>query len=343
MMSARNKSELVNPSAIERRKLLSTRLNELPLKIIGSHLEPAIKQLYIELGNAGITFKPETYLSDGWGCPDSAPVIGIPFYLADPLLYELVSELTDCAPGDDADIMKYLRHECGHAFNYAYCLYKEPEWERLFGPFSKTYKDNYKTVPFDTRFVRYSPGWYAQKHPDEDFAESFAVWLAPDSNWQKMYANTLALPKLLYISSLVKEFGGRQPEVTGGELDRPLEKLDVTLAGWCRMMARTGRKKIVLPDIINEDLKRLFPDTDGEPATEIFQSDRLQLARGVHDWTGVSRDLLNSLVYELSKRVETLELKIEPDKNTERITNLAIFISTLAMNYQYTGKFVKND
>jgi len=327
----------------ERRKLLSTKLNELPLKIIDSHLEPAVKQLYIELGNAGISFKPETYLSDGWGCPSGIPIIGIPFYLADPVIYQVVNEFIDPAPCDDSELIKYLRHECGHALNYACLLYKEPDWEKTFGLYSKPYKDNYKAVPFDTRFVRHSAGWYAQKHPDEDFAESFAVWLTPDSNWQKMYANTLALPKLLYISSLVKEFGGRQPEVTGGELDRPLEKLDVTLAGWCRMQRKAGRRKIVLPDIINEDLRRLFPDAEGDPVVSIFQANSRQLVHDVHDWTGVNRDSLGSLTHELSKRVETLELTIEPDKNTERITNLAIFISTLAMNYQYSGKFVKND
>jgi Fe-S oxidoreductase len=99
----------------------------------------------------------------------------------------------------------------------------------------------------------------------------------------------------------------------------------------------------VLPDIINEDLRRLFPDAEGDPVVSIFQANSRQLVHDVHDWTGVNRDSLGSLTHELSKRVETLELKIEPDKNTERITNLAIFISTLAMNYQYSGKFVKND
>ena len=30
-------------------------------------------------------------------------------------------------------------------------------------------------------YVRHIEGWYAQKHPDEDFAETFAVWLTPRS------------------------------------------------------------------------------------------------------------------------------------------------------------------
>jgi len=327
----------------ERRKLLSTKLNELPLKIRGSHLEPSIDRLYTELNKAGIAFRPGTYLSDGWGCPSGIPIIGIPFYLADPAIYQVVNEFIDPAPRDDAEIIRYLRHECGHALNYAYLLYKEPDWEKTFGLYSKPYKDNYKAIPFDSRFVRQSSGWYAQKHPDEDFAESFAVWLTPNSRWRQIYANTLALNKLLHIDELARLYGQKTPCITGGELDRPLSELNVTLAKWCRMMARTGQRKIVLPDIINEDLRWLFPDAEGDPAVSIFQANSRQLVHEVHNWTGVNRDLLGSLTHELSKRVETLELKIEPDKNTERITNLAIFISTLAMNYQYSGKFVKND
>jgi hypothetical protein len=327
----------------ERRKLLSTRLNELPLKIIDSHLEPAIKQLYVELGNAGIAFKPGTYLSDGWGCPSGIPIIGIPFYLADSVIYQVVNEFIDPAPCDDSELIKYLRHECGHALNYAYKLYKDPDWEKTFGLYSKPYKDNYKAIPFDTRFVRHSPGWYAQKHPDEDFAESFAVWLTPNSRWREIYADTLALPKLLYVEELVQQYGQKTPCVIGGKLDRPLEELDITLARWCRMREREGRKKIALSDIINEDLKRLFPDAAGEPAVNIFQSNSRQLVHNVHDWTGVSRDLLNSLVYELMKRVKALELKVKLDRETRLTMSLAIFISTLAMNYQYSGKFVKND
>jgi len=148
------------------------------------------------------------------------------------------------------------------------------------------------------------------------------------------------MPKLLYVDAIVKQFGRKPPVVTGGELDRPLSELDITLARWCRMRERGGRKKIVLPDIIDEDLSRLFPDSEGDPATAIFQSNSRQLVHNVHDWTGVSRNLLNSLVYELSKRVKALGLKVETSKQSDRIVSLTAFVTTLAMNYQYTGKFV---
>ena len=134
--------------------------------------------LYRELEAKGLKrFRPPTYLTDEWGCPDEEPIIGIPFYLADPKLARLEKEIDDVE--DDREIRMYLRHEAGHAFNYAYKLYESPEWRERFGPFNRPYRDRYKPVPFDRSFVRHMEGWYAQKHPDEDFAETFAVWLTP--------------------------------------------------------------------------------------------------------------------------------------------------------------------
>ncbi len=139
------------------------------------------------------------------------PVIGIPFYLADPKLQRLESEMNDIE--DARQIMMYMRHEAGHAFNYAYALYKTKEWRDLFGPFRRPYRDNYKPVPFSRQFVRHMEGWYAQKHPDEDFAETFAVWLTPRSNWRKRYKGWGAMKKLLYMDRIGRKLGDADPVV----------------------------------------------------------------------------------------------------------------------------------
>ncbi len=195
----------------EQRDLLSRKISDLALKIPGTRLEELINELYQELEKAGISFKPKTYLSDEWGCPQGVPVIGIPFYLADPRLCKLEGELTGIEAETDAEVMMYLRHEAGHAFNYAYRLYLKTEWRRLFGPFSQPYKEEYKPIPFSARFVHHIPGWYAQKHPDDDFAETFAVWLTPGSEWRKKYADTPALTKLLYVDRVVRRYGRKPP------------------------------------------------------------------------------------------------------------------------------------
>jgi hypothetical protein len=225
----------------EQRELLLRKISELSLTIKGTHLETLIVQLYQELDNAGIIFKPKSYLTDGWGCPNRVPIIGIPFYLADPKLCSLLSQLTDIKIEDDAEVMMFLRHEAGHAFNYAYRLYRKPEWHQLFGRFSQPYKDDYKPVPSSTKFVCHFPRCYAQKHPDDDFAETFAIWLTPNSEWQKRYNDTPALAKLLYVDKMARKYGQQMPVITDGKLHMPVQKMTMTLDKWFKKRKYSAR------------------------------------------------------------------------------------------------------
>jgi hypothetical protein len=216
----------------EQQTLLSQKISELPLKIENTHLEKLILQLYKELDTAGIFFKPKIYLSDDWGCPNKVPVIGIPFYLVDPRLRSLKNQLTGSEVEDYIAIMMLLRHEAGHTFNYAYRLYEKREWWKLFGRFSLPYEEYYKVDVFSNRFVHHLSGWYAQRHPDDDFAETFAVWLDSCTDWHKEYAGTPALVKLLYVEKVVAKYGKKPPVVTGGKLDMPVEEMKITLGEW---------------------------------------------------------------------------------------------------------------
>ena len=56
-------------------------------------------------------------------------------------------------------------------------------------------------------------GWYAQSHPVEDFAETFAVWLAPRSNWRAQYENWPALRKVEYIDRTMRRLKNRKPQI----------------------------------------------------------------------------------------------------------------------------------
>ena len=132
-------------------EILTKPIKELGLKLEGSQLERYVQQLYRELERKGLKkFRPLCYLTDEWGCPSGEPVIGIPFYLADPKLARLEKEMNDLE--DEREILMYLRHEAGHAFNYTYELYKTPEWRDLFGPFRRPYRDNYRPIPFSRRY-----------------------------------------------------------------------------------------------------------------------------------------------------------------------------------------------
>jgi hypothetical protein len=230
---------------IQQENLLSRKINELPLHIRGTHLQELIFQLYKELQKAGILFKPKAYLSDGWGCPDRVPVIGIPFYLADPALSKLQAQMTGEKIADDETFMMLLRHEAGHTFNYVYRLYEKPKWQKIFGLFSLPYLDDYKDKvdPCSTRFVHHIGGCYAQKHPDDDFAETFAVWLTPGSDWQKVYSGTPAIEKLQFVDRTASVYEGKSPLVTGGRLDMPLGEMEMTLGEWYQMVYKKSHKK----------------------------------------------------------------------------------------------------
>ena len=328
----------ISPQGAEHLALLSRKINELALRISGTRLEALIRQLYDEMQKAGLHFRPGAYLSDEWGCPDRVPVIGIPFYLADPVLSRLEGELTDVEAENEVEVMMYLRHEAGHAFNYAYRLYLQPEWQRLFGSITEVYVDDYKTVPFSARFVRHVPGWYSQKHPDDDFAETFAVWLTPGSDWQGRYQGTPALAKLQYVDKVVREVAGQSPPVADGALETPVEEIEMTLAEWYAL--QEGGPGCALPDILDSDLQALLPDKEGQPAQELIRPYRRVLIRDLNHWTGVSRQVLQALLGEVLRRVETLQLKVKPDQALARMADLAIFLTTLVMNYNYTGQFV---
>lgn len=324
----------------EQRELLSRKISELSLKIQGTRLEALIGQLYQEMERAGISFKPKTYLADEWGCPHGVPVIGIPFYLADPKLCSIEGQLTGIEAEDEAEVMMYLRHEAGHAFNYAYSLNTRPEWRRLFGRFSQPYKEEFKPVAFSARFVRHIPGWYAQKHPDEDFAETFAVWLTPGSEWRKQYADTPALAKLLYVDKMARKYGQLLPLITDEKLDMPVQEMTMTLDKWYETYRNTHHVSLTLHRTLDDSLQKLFPGAEGQPAIDVLVANRKQLIREVNHWTGMNRKLLSALIDELLERVQTLGLKIEPEKAAAQMVNASVFITTLVMNYLYRGKFV---
>lgn len=341
-MSASKLGEIVSRDNLEtaQSELLSRKINELSLTIQGTRLEALISQLYQEMEGAGISFKPKTYFSDEWGCPHQVPVIGIPFYLANPELHQLEGQLTGEEAEDEAEVMMYLRHEAGHAFNYAYRLYTKSEWGRIFGRFSRPYQDVYKASPFSPRFVHHIPGWYAQKHPDEDFAETFAVWLTPGSRWREAYADTPALVKLLYVERVARRYGQQPPTVTAEELDTPVQELTMTLDEWYKKYQDTNCSGPTLHPVINEDLRKLFPGIEGQPAGDVLETHRRLLIRDVHYWTAMDRHVLSSLFNELLERVRFLGLKIDADQTTFRIVSVAVFLTTLAMNYQRTGQFM---
>ncbi len=338
------KERPVEDWSAEREALLQRNIHELGLKIEGTRIEAIVAQLHAELESAGINLKPKVYLSNEWGCPEGIPIIGMPFYLADEKLSRLENEIMDGIEAEsDEDILRYLRHEAGNAFNYAYKLYETPEWHELFGPYSRPYREDYEPNPFSRNFVRHIAGWYAQKHPDEDFAETFAVWLTPNSNWRQMYAGWSCWPKLEYVSRIVAERGRTAPIVSAEDYDSG-EELAYSIAEHYRQF---GHRQIEVPAYFDGDLRDLFetgapPDTDMAWlwAADFLIGRRRSMVENIAYWTGLNDALVRSLLDHFVERCREMNLWLLESKSIDLLAELTAYATTLCMNRLYKGDFV---
>jgi hypothetical protein len=327
----------------ERERLLAARIDQLGLRIEGSRLEPLVQTLYGELERAGILLRPEVYLAEEWGCPDGLPVIGIPFYLADERLLLLEREALEGVEAEtDEDVLRYLRHEAGHAFGYAYRLYETEDWHRLFGPYSRPYREDYEPNPFSRKFVRHLAGWYAQKHPDEDWAESFAVWLDPGSDWRNVYAGWGCMPKLEYVERVVRELGKSEPKIA----PRPYDPGDELFHSVAEHHRRFGYQAQELPAYFDGDLRELFePEGRAQkpgraPAQGLILGHRRHIVRDVAYWTGLHEHTVRALVEHLAERARVLGLAYRVGQQQRLLMQLTAYVTTLAMNRLYKGDFI---
>jgi hypothetical protein len=319
----------------ERKTLMGRKISELGLAIQGTRVERMVKQLYSELDARGIRFKPPVYLSDQWGCPDGTPLIGVPFYLADPRLERIEDDFAEGIESDQ-ESMRFMRHEAGHAFNYAYRFYDQPEWRQLFGPMSRPYRERYKADPFSHDYVRHILGWYAQKHPDEDFAESFAVWLTPGLDWKSAYEGWGALKKLEYVDRVMNEVRNEAPEIAAPtDDDLPVTSMRYSIEDHYRSLAA----KLPLADstIFDGDLRNIFSTSAeapaGQPASEFLKSHRREIVGRIAYWTGEGPSAVRQLIDMITRRAAALDLRVR-GLEASTLIELTAFGTAVMMNYR---------
>jgi len=309
----------------EARQLLPVRIRELGLSLERSPVAELVRRLYEELEAKGLRhFRPHCYLSD-------EPIIGIPFYLGDPRVAHLEDAVNDVET--EREIMRYLRHEAGHAFSHAWELSRTDEYREHFGTPRRRYRDDFPFIPFSHDFVRYIPGWYAQKHPDEDFAETFAVWLDPQSHWHAHYAGWPAMRKLLYVDRIARAFAGVQPPKLTGKTDITTDEMEETIEEFYRQV-HVDETPMVAQLALDADLTEIFNNSRGEyPAADLLAGQRRRVVDKVNQWTGVRRTLVRELVRMIERRLRDLELT----GTNDQITDLSIYITALSMTF-LTGR-----
>jgi hypothetical protein len=321
----------------ERHALLAQRISDIGLEIRGSLLEQLVDQLYQELAAKGLDFKPPVYLSDQWGCPDGTPLIGVPFYLADARLSRIEEDYSAAVEGAE-ESMRYLRHEAGHAFNYAYRLYDRPDWRKMFGPYSRPYRERYRADPFSREFVRHILGWYAQKHPDEDFAETFAVWLTPGLDWRRAYEGWGALRKLEYVDKVMKQIAHKVPKVPEPSPDDlPVTAMQYTVAEHYADSAEAI--PIRDPRIFDGDLRTIFVSDAQAPeaaaAADFIARHKREIVTRIAYWTGENAGVVRQFVEFLADRASQLRLRLG-GLEASTLIELTAFGTAVMMNYRYT-------
>src|SRR5215467_8413752 len=324
--------------------LLKMRICELRVRIDGSELKERVQQLYNDLEARRLPLRPDCYLGDEWFSPEGSPVIAIPFYLAHPRLKQLeLHQMLEVEGGTSEWCMQILRHECGHAYDHAYQFSSTEAWVEMFGNREVEYEpETYRPRPYSKSFVRHLPNWYAQAHPDEDFAETFAVWLTfASEEWRARYCGWKALEKLDYVHKLMTEVAGSPPLITRGRRISEARKLRTTLA---RHYA--GRRKLYaadFPDFYDADLRAIFGN--GEPGSELaatmMRRHRGALITSLVQWTGQRKYTVSMLVRKLMLRCRALKLTTPRDPVLLHF-ELASYLASLVTNHLYTGRFKRS-
>jgi hypothetical protein len=325
-------------------ELLALRICDLGVRIEHSELSPRIEQLTAELASRGVTLRPDCYLGDEWFSPEGVPAISIPFYLAHPRLKALeLHQMLEVEGGTTEWCQMLLRHECGHAMDHAYRFSSRNDWREVFGsPETEYAPETYIPRPYSKSFVRHLPNWYAQAHPDEDFAETFAVWLAEaPEDWRRRYHGWKALEKLEYVHRLVSEVAASSPAVARGHRISEARKLRTTLAR--HYVARRKLYAEDFPDFYDADLRAIFENGEpgGEPAAAMMRRHRGALIASLVQWTGQRKYTVSMLVRKLILRCRALKLTT-PKDSVRLYFELASYLASLVTNHLYTGRFKRS-
>jgi hypothetical protein len=317
-------------------QLLGLRFCDLKLKIQGTELENAIERLYRELSMRGIQFRPHCWLAQEWFSPDGIPGIAIPFYLAHKRLVRLERRFMREVEGGNRNwLMRILRHEAGHAVDSAYRLRRRGGWRSVFGPASLPYPDTYRPRPGSRRFVQHLGAWYAQAHPTEDFAETFAVWLKPNSTWRREYEGWPAYAKLQFIDQLAQEIGDQKPQIADRSTIEEVTHETGTLRGHYerklaryRMPRRSGADELLLKVFTTAPRNRSSPKAAG-----VLREMRAPLRQQIQRSGAFSEYLVHQVLRLMIERCERLGLYVRGSRR-ELKGQLLWTVARLAESYE---------
>ncbi|OFW39973.1 MAG: hypothetical protein A3J29_19835 [Acidobacteria bacterium RIFCSPLOWO2_12_FULL_67_14b] len=321
-------------------ELLNLRLADLPIHLEGTVVESRIGQLRSELEARGLKFPLHFYLSDEWFTPDGRAAMAVPFYLAHPRLERLEKSQMLAVEGGEHDwCMRILRHEAGHVIDNAYKLRLRRQRRQVFGSSAQPYPEFYTPRPYSKSFVMHLDPWYAQSHPDEDFAETFAVWLTPEAQWKPRYAGWPAIKKLEYMDALMKSLVGKRPLLDDIDEVDPLPRLNRTLRYHYRRKRR--HHGVDHPAFYDRDLRRLFSDAPEHAghltAAQFLARIRRPVRKVVADWTGIYQYTIDKVLEDIIVRCRELRLRLAVPED-QALQEFTVLLTVQVMNYLHSGR-----
>jgi hypothetical protein len=196
--------------------------------------------------------------------------------------------------------------------------------------------------------VRHLPGWYAQKHPDEDWSETFAVWMTPGSDWRAEYgAWPVAAAKLAYVSRTMAGLRNKDPQVTSTDLDEDVGEIEYSLDQYYgRDPAGAGD----LPPGLDGAIRAIFEDLTGtdavsavstlKPAADLIRRLEPELMGNVFRWTGHFPERTRVLLRYLAERATRLGQGYPAQREDSAIVALTTLVTGLAMNHVQRGSYL---
>jgi hypothetical protein len=331
-------------------EMLHTPVCALPLRLTDSLLGGCIDKVMESVRAFGVTLNPTFYLSDAYGCVEGTTNIGLGFWDADPLLREIRRDVDDISR-DEADLLMLLKHEVGHAFCYAYKLYRLKEFRLLFhveGNFFRSYpSDNsYRPDPYSLNHVNPEGDHYAQKHPDDDFAETFATFIDPEGLWRERYRDKPgALRKLSFVGRLIRTCSGRKPllDAASQPLHKPASEIRDTVAEFFHISPR--RYLNAAEGFIDPELLQIFAQPDRlksstVPASTLVVRSRKFIETVVHRRGGVKEPRLASdILDKINGRVRSLGLVYRQRDEARVLAELLALVLIKARNFALFNTF----
>jgi hypothetical protein len=164
-------------------------------------------------------------------------------------------------------------------------------------------------------FVQHLNAWYAQSHPVEDFAETFAVWLRSKNGWRRKYRDWPAYEKLMAVDTWMRDLRDVEPQIKPKRIANELRDSTRTLGE--HYEEKREFYAIDAEDEFDGSLLRIFEPSNGTAsrsrgnmsAAALLAEYRTRLRRRTAKPLGVPAYVVDQVLRQLVQRARILKLR----------------------------------